>query len=352
MGKGHRDPAPAPAPAGTRAGLGLGILCVAVLLLLTGCGGRMPFQSDRDYADTLADAAGLAPRIFEAGPFHLRGYLGITLREQAAGAPVCPQGWDWGGATAAAKGDGQQPVARPGAVSPLVVYIEGDGRSWPQRNQAPADPTPDRPLVLRLAGRDARRPLLYLARPCQYVSAAERAESCAPAYWTGGRFAPVVIDSLNAAIDQVKAKTGAQTVELIGYSGGGAVALLLAAKRQRREAGSDVQRVITVAGVLDHARWTEWHRVTPLEDSLNPTDPKQLESLRSLPQWHFSGGEDRIVPPTVIDSYRQALGPSTDTHFRSLPSMGHGSDWPALWPRLLCDVLGAPQQGPSNPQQN
>jgi len=57
----------------------------------------------------------------------------------------------------------------------------------------------------------------------------------------GVRFAPEVINSFSRAIDTLKEKSGAKYVELVGYSGGGAIAVLVAAGR------SDVVGVRTVA---------------------------------------------------------------------------------------------------------
>ena len=57
---------------------------------------------------------------------------------------------------------------KPGA--PLKVYLEGDGRSWLNRNSISYNPTPKDPVGLTLAARDNSYNVMYIARPCQYVS--------------------------------------------------------------------------------------------------------------------------------------------------------------------------------------
>ncbi|MCK4507345.1 MAG: hypothetical protein KAU27_02315, partial [Desulfuromonadales bacterium] len=134
----------------------------------------------------------------------------------------------------------------------LTVYLEGDGYAWRSRSRPSTDPTPIDPVGLRLALRHPDEQVVYLARPCQFISQ-EEAQSCETRYWTDHRFSPEVIDSSSRAISELMNMTASKSLRLIGYSGGGAVAALVAAKRD------DVVQLITVAGNLDHARWTEFH---------------------------------------------------------------------------------------------
>ena len=85
-------------------------------------------------------------------------------------------------------------------------------------------------------------------------------------YWTTHRFAPEVIRASDLALDRLKTLFGAQRLVLVGYSGGAAVALLVAARRH------DMGQIITVAGNLDHQAWTHYHHVQALSGSLNPVD--------------------------------------------------------------------------------
>lgn len=100
---------------------------------------------------------------------------------------------------------------------------------------------------------------------------------------------------MNAALDQVKQRMAAKTLTLVGYSGGGAVAVLLAARR------SDIDQLITVAGNLDTVAWTRHHALSPLTGSLNPAD--EAERLMGIRQIHWVGVADETIPPLIAESY-------------------------------------------------
>ena len=93
--------------------------------------------------------------------------------------------------------------------------------------------------------------------------------SCVQKYWTGYRFALEVIEASNITVSQLKARYAADNIRLVGYSGGGAVAAFIAARR------NDVVQLVTVAGNIDPAAWTKRHRMSQLSGSLNPADAKK-----------------------------------------------------------------------------
>ena len=68
------------------------------------------------------------------------------------------------------------------------------------------------------------------------------------------------MQNMNQTIDNIKANAGfgeQDKLELIGYSGGAAVAVLLAARR------NDVKIIRTVARDLNHELMSEYHHTTP-----------------------------------------------------------------------------------------
>lgn len=267
-------------------------LCV-LLLTLTACALR-PAADGNKQAEALASAAGWQKQWLGTQPFDLLSYV---------------------------------PSAPPRNPRELSIYIEGDGMAWLSIRRVSPDPTPRNPLVLRLALRHPPdRAAAYLARPCQYGNRAYRAP-CQPEYWTGRRFGPEVIAASQSAIDRLKERFGAREVVLIGYSGGGAVAALLAAERQ------DVAGLVTVAGNLDHRAWTSHHRVTPLRRSINPAD--RWRALAEVRQYHLVGGKDRIVPPLVARAYRDRFPPSKRPPIRIIPDFSHQCCWHTRWPGLL-----------------
>ena len=110
----------------------------------------------------------------------------------------------------------------------LRVYIEGDGHAWSTRTRPSGAPTPRDPVGLRLAMADpSQDPLLYLARPCQFVTGSDL-RNCSAKYWTSARLAPEVTNSLNEVINKAKATCGVEKIILVEFSGGEGAAMLAA----------------------------------------------------------------------------------------------------------------------------
>lgn len=192
----------------------------------------------------------------------------------------------------------------------LRIYLEGDGAAWWAHRLAPADPSPSTSVALRLAVSDAHRPVAYLARPCQFLDAVQR-QSCPIEWWTSARWGPQVLAQAQQAIDALKRVSGAQRLQLIGHSGGGTLAVLLAASR------SDVGCLVTLASPLDIDAWADHHRVARLQGSLNPADLSVAAS--SSVAVHFFGDRDATVPVSAAGRYAQRL-----LHGQIVVMTGHG----------------------------
>lgn len=277
--------------------LAAALTIVLVAAVVSGCAEARRSAASEE-AERIAAAAGLEPRVIAGGRFELAAYQRL------------------------APGDG-----------PLVVYIEGDGQAWINRGQLSDDPTPSDPISLRLAALDEAPSLLYLARPCQFVTGSAR-RNCAPRYWSEARYAPEVIEAASEAIDRVKAEAGKASIELVGYSGGGVVAALLAARRR------DVRKVIAVAANLDVAAWTAYHRVTPLSQSLDPAD--FTAALAKVPQVIFVGERDEVVPPALAAAYRAKLPAVAPVAVRPVAGFTHECCWSERWPALLREARALP----------
>jgi pimeloyl-ACP methyl ester carboxylesterase len=224
-----------------------------------------------------------------------------------------------------------QRISDPG--KPVHIYIEGDGRAWISRTRKSSDPTPRSDLMRVLASRDRSENVAYLARPCQFIQSGP----CDPAYWGRRRFAPEVIETMNLAVDRIKAESRAAEVFLTGYSGGGTVALLLAAQR------NDIAGVTTIAGMLDHRALMEWHGVSALEGSLNPVDFAGL--LRWVPQRHFFGKMDRVVPRESASAYLTSLGETGCAVVADIPGTDHVKGWKERWPALEATKFPCERKG-------
>jgi hypothetical protein len=263
------------------------LLAMSLFSMASGCARQPPPMAEADLQRMVSEQA-LVERTLAAPPFYL-----LTL----------------------------SPATTTGSV--LRVYIEGDGRAWLSRSWLSSDPTPATSLVLELLVADRSPDKAYLARPCQFIQTA----ACDSIYWSSHRFSPEVLDSLNEALNQLKDAGKYQSLELVGHSGGGTVAALLAARRY------DVTSLRTVGGNLDHVWLNKHHRVSPLNGSLNP--PDFADRLASIPQRHFMGADDQIVPPEIYQSYAGFFPDARCLSVTIVPGADHIRGWRENWPRLL-----------------
>lgn len=217
---------------------------------------------------------------------------------------------------------GFQPDSPPS--DPLTIYIEGDGMAWLTPELPSENPTPRQPMALELALRHPGSAVAYLARPCQNAAAADWG-NCRVDHWTDQRYSEAVVAASNQAISALKQSRQAKKLILVGYSGGGSIAALVAARRD------DVIRLITVAGNLDIQTWARGHRLPPLQGSLNPADA--APRLRHIAQLHFVGTRDRVVTPDVVQAYIGRFPPENQPALRLIDA-DHGCCWVELWPEL------------------
>ena len=234
---------------------------------------------------------------------------------------------------------GFRKIRTPG--EPLTVFIEGDGAAWQTRNKPSSDPTPVSMTMLAVAASDPGPNTVYLARPCQFTGAENgTARNCRPELWTVARYGEEVVDAVNQAVNTLKKQARAPAIRLVGYSGGGAIATLLAARRD------DVASLVTIAAPLDSAAFTAYHHVTPLYGSLDPLSV--AATIARLPQIHYSGGEDDIVPPMIAASFIRHMPAPNCARQIVLSDMDHQGDWAARWPALSARPPSCPGDLPKS----
>ena len=215
-------------------------------------------------------------------------------------------------------------VRKPGAPDPtrLHVYLAGDGSPWRHRQRVAADPTAREPIALKLMLNHPGA-AFYLGRPCYHQ--VDTAPPCDSGYWTNARYSGTVVESMAAALAQLRREYGSSSaVTLYGYSGGGALAMLLA---QRVEA---VDRVVTVAANLDTDAWTRLHDYSPLTASLNPALQGPLP--HRVEQLHLAGDNDDTVPATLIT---RALQRQSGATFAIVNGFDHHCCWETIWPAVV-----------------
>ena len=214
----------------------------------------------------------------------------------------------------------------PSSIRTLHVYIEHDGTPWADRLHVSADPTPRNPVALELMARDAG-PRLWLGRPCYSGLAAE--PGCDPLVWTHRRYSPEVVHSMVAALRGFLATYNFGHVVLIGHSGGGTLAWLMAAQM------SEVSGVVTLAANLDIDRWARLHGYSTLVGSQNPAASPPLPP--TVVQRHFGGANDVNVPPSILESFALRHPEARVTIFAGYD---HECCWVARWPQLLDEATG------------
>lgn len=203
------------------------------------------------------------------------------------------------------------------------IYIEGDGLAWRTSHTPSNNPTPINPVALKLALQDKNSCTIYMARPCQYAKSAK----CKVEFWTNKRFSSEVIQSYNEALSSVKERYKIAAYKLFGYSGGGAIAAIVASER------SDVSLLVTIAGNLDTNYWTNLHHISPLSGSLNPANfSSQLSRVKQL---HLIGGKDKIVPFGVYESFFNKFEEKQNIKYKLFKSFDHHCCWVQNWRKIL-----------------
>ncbi len=192
-----------------------------------------------------------------------------------------------------------QKITKP--KSDIHIYIEGDGRAFDAYGRPASDPTPRGTMMRDLAMRDKSANVVYMARPCQFIMSS----ACSDTDWTDGRFSAKIIDSMATAIKKV---AGRRKIVLIGYSGGAMVSGLVIEKYPN----VPIKQWVTVAGVLDHAAWTNYFGDAPLTKSLN------LRKMPNVPAKHYIGEDDKVVPNELS---RRAIGKTGEIIV--VPNAGH-----------------------------
>ena len=214
--------------------------------------------------------------------------------------------------------------ARATTGSRLFVYLDGDGRPWGSNGQAPAaDPTTRKPIALQLLAQ-TQAAGIYVSRPCY-----QRVQDpgCEPALWTSERYSAEVVDSIAAAIGRF-VDTGMQRdIVLVGYSGGGVLAVLVAERLE------NVAAVVTIAANLDTDAWTQHHRYLPLSGSLNPATSIHDHPWQEL---HLQGKADQIVPVATTARYFERY---PEAERREFDEFTHVCCWVEQWREILEGVV-------------
>jgi len=196
------------------------------------------------------------------------------------------------------------------AAKPLHIYIEGDGFAYVNKFRPSIDPTPRSTFLLDLIARDNAANIVYIARPCQYVDSA----ICEEKYWTLDRFSALAIRAISSVVDRYKN----YEIELFAYSGGAIIALHLPQK--------NIKNIRTIAGNLDLEEFVKLHDISSLQ-----TPKINYERLAKIPQTHFIGSRDKIIPLQIFNAYTKKLPSKNCVKIKVVPNASHNENWQQMW---------------------
>ena len=210
-------------------------------------------------------------------------------------------------------------------IEELHVYLDGDGTPWTRSSRIADDPTPRNPLILELMEQD-RAPAILLGRPCYY--GLNLSHSCNNSLWTSHRYSSEVVNSMRDTLNQWISTKKVNKLVLIGYSGGGALATLLASHLNKTSA------VVTIAANLDIKGWSDYHGYLQPSGSLNPiADARIPPHVRQI---HLAGLKDENVPAKIIESFSLT---QKNALFLPQAEFEHTCCWTNIWPEILNTYL-------------
>jgi len=199
--------------------------------------------------------------------------------------------------------------------SPVRIYIEGDGYAFNHLGQPTTNPTPHGTFLRKIAFNDPNENVVYLARPCQYV----QDKNCSSKDWTTARFSPEAVAATTQAVREL---AKGKSVVLIGYSGGALLSGLVIDKNPKLP----IKKWITLAGVLNHTKWTQDLNLPPLSDSLD------LKKIPRVEQIHLIGDKDKIV------SHQLTASLVNTKNLIVIPNATHDSGFEKFYP-IIYDKL-------------
>ena len=186
---------------------------------------------------------------------------------------------------------------------PLRIYIEGDG-----------NPNPSDKIALYYAEQDPTLNVIYVGRPCQWTE--DKLCKTKPEIYKEQRFHPEIIREVEEVVLYLKSKYKAPKIELIGYDGGATIALNLAAQM-------NVDRIITIAGILDTNAYTRQNDLPEMPDAQNPAD--KLSILSNVKQIHYVGSKDEITPRRAAERFVAKMQNPKSATVRSVNGIGHNN---------------------------
>ena len=189
---------------------------------------------------------------------------------------------------------------------PLRIYFEGDG-----------NPNPSNKVAFELAKTDKSANVIYVARPCQWVD--DKLCKKKTEIYKAARFHPEIMQEMLELTDYLIRKHQASEVELIGYDGGAVVALNIATKLP-------IQRVITVAGIVDVEAYNSYHDLPDIAAAEVEDPANHLDILAQIPQIHYVGRDDNVTPSRLAERFVGRMQNPKSAVVKAVSGVGH-TNW-------------------------
>lgn len=211
----------------------------------------------------------------------------------------------------------------------LWVFIEGDGTPWHLGRWPAKKPYVQTPVAHPL-WLYTQAPALYLKRPCYFntpknpMSAPKKLpKGCTPNWWTSDIYSSLVVSQLNNELHKQLTKLRYKNYLLIGHSGGGTLAMLMA-----KQARHKPRLIVTLAGNLNPAQFNKRHNL--------PTNTNTNTNMLIMPpvkirQWHYAGEKDTLIPFELINNTCQK---NTQSRCYKLNNTTHTEGWSSHWPTI------------------
>jgi hypothetical protein len=215
---------------------------------------------------------------------------------------------------------------KPNNCKNINIYIEGDGLSYIYGSVSD-NPTPINPVGLKLFLKDTNRCKIYLSRPYQFINNKKANKRL----WSELRYSNLTVNFYINVLNEIKRKYNDKSFTLIGYSGGGTIAALIASKR------NDIKKLILIASNLDLKKWYEIHYLKPSKYDLNPADfSKRLEKIKQI---IIIGQNDKNVNYKVIKSYLSHFKNKKNIKVLIIQNMKHNDKWDEFWKKEEKKIL-------------
>ena len=199
----------------------------------------------------------------------------------------------------------------------LIVYIEGDGLAWLDRFTPSTDPTPNNPVAFKLALEDKNDNIIYLSRPCQYLTG----NRCKKEIWTKLQYSNEILSIYKKILS--KLTTEYDEIHLVGYSGGAAIIIYLASIDEL-----NIKSIRTIAGNINP---DEISSILKLSSYKKTENFYTLEkSIKDLSQTHYYGLKDKVIPKNLHFNYAERNIDNKCINIQSVEA-SHGKGWVEFW---------------------